>query len=99
MSTFYFLYFYIAHSLFTLNIVFIPSCESLVDLPPAVNSFSSVLAAILASVPLLPAYSVAVLGVIELYVVRGEVAAAVVFVLVSVTPFFAVDSVFYSEVQ
>jgi len=56
MAIFYGLYTYFIHSLFTLNVVFIPS----------------MLAAILAAVPIFPPYIVGLFGVVELWLVRGE---------------------------
>lgn len=83
MSIFYFLFTYFVHSLFGLTIVFIPA----------------VLASVLASIPIAPAYSVAIFGIVELYLVRGETAAAVVFCLANITPLFVVDGAFYAELK
>ncbi|KAI6187717.1 hypothetical protein M3Y98_00274800 [Aphelenchoides besseyi] len=58
-----------------------------------------VFAAGLASVPVVPPYAVAIFGAIELYAVRAETAATVVFCLVSIAPLFFADLTFYSEVK
>jgi hypothetical protein len=57
------------------------------------------LAAVLASIPIAPAYSVAVFGVVELWLVRGESAAAIIFCLANISPLFVVDGAFYSELK
>ncbi|KAI6200985.1 hypothetical protein M3Y96_00792800 [Aphelenchoides besseyi] len=83
MSIFYGLYTYFVHTVFDLHITFIPS----------------LFAAGLASVPVVPPYAVAIFGAIELYAVRAETAATVVFCLVSIAPLFFADLTFYSEVK
>lgn len=83
MSLYYFLHTYIVHSLFCLNIVFIPS----------------IFAGILAPIPLLPPYSVAVFGVVELWLVKGQILATIVFVIASISPIFFADAAFYSEIK
>ncbi|KAI6176553.1 hypothetical protein M3Y97_00810500 [Aphelenchoides bicaudatus] len=83
MSIFYFLYTYFVHSLFGLTIVFIPS----------------VLSSIFASVPLVPTYSVSIFGLIELYLIKEETFAALVFLIANFTPLFTVDGAFYSEIK
>ncbi|CAK5038104.1 unnamed protein product [Meloidogyne enterolobii] len=81
MAIFYGLYTYFIHSLFTLNVVFIPS----------------MLAAILAAVPIFPPYIVGLFGVVELWLVRGEPIA--VFACSSIAPLFFADPAFYREVK
>nr|CAD2180103.1 unnamed protein product [Meloidogyne enterolobii] len=83
MAIFYGLYTYFIHSLFTLNVVFIPS----------------MLAAILAAVPIFPPYIVGLFGVVELWLVRGEPIAAIVFACSSIAPLFFADPAFYREVK
>uniref|UniRef100_A0A915M9D0 Transmembrane protein n=1 Tax=Meloidogyne javanica TaxID=6303 RepID=A0A915M9D0_MELJA len=83
MAIFYGLYTYFIHSLFTLNVVFIPS----------------MLAAILAAVPIFPPYIVGLFGVVELWLVRGEPIAAIVFACGSIAPLFFADPAFYREVK
>jgi hypothetical protein len=83
MAIFYGLYTYFVHSLFTLNIVFIPS----------------VMAALLAAIPIFPPYAVALFGVFELWLVRGESVAALVFAGASIAPLFFADPAFYREVK
>ncbi|KAL7075094.1 hypothetical protein ACQ4LE_005906 [Meloidogyne hapla] len=83
MAIFYGLYTYFIHSLFTLNVVFIPS----------------MLAAILAAVPIFPPYIVGLFGVVELWLVRGEPIAAMVFASASIAPLFFADPAFYREVK
>lgn len=52
-----------------------------------------------AAVPIMPPYLVAIVGSIELWLVRGEITAAVVFALVSFSPVMFVDGTFYKEVK
>ncbi|TKR67446.1 hypothetical protein L596_023596 [Steinernema carpocapsae] len=83
MAIFYGLYTYFVHSLFDLNIVFVPS----------------MLAAIFAAIPIMAPYFVCVFGIVELYLVRGEAAAAFVFAIASVAPITFADATFYREVK
>ncbi|KAE9554300.1 hypothetical protein FO519_002471 [Halicephalobus sp. NKZ332] len=83
MALFYGLYTYFVHSLFNLNVIFIPS----------------LLAALFAAIPILPAYSVLIFGAIELYFIRQETVAAVVFSILSVAPIGFADAAFYREVK
>jgi hypothetical protein len=83
MAIFYGLYTYFVYSLFALNVVFIPA----------------MLAAIFAAIPIVPAYSVAVFGIIELWLVRGDMAASLVFAGASIAPLFFADPAFYRELK
>ncbi|CAI2347553.1 unnamed protein product [Caenorhabditis sp. 36 PRJEB53466] len=83
MAVFYGLYTYFVHSLFDLNIVFVPS----------------MLASLFAAIPIMPPYIVAIFGIVELWLVRGEGAAALVFTLASFAPVMFADATFYKEVK
>uniref|UniRef100_A0A183CEY0 Transmembrane protein n=1 Tax=Globodera pallida TaxID=36090 RepID=A0A183CEY0_GLOPA len=83
MAIFYGLYTYFVHSIFSLNVVIMPS----------------ILAALLAAIPIFPPYSVALFGIVELYLVRGEPIVALLFVGASVAPLFFADPVFYRELK
>ncbi|CAB3402548.1 unnamed protein product [Caenorhabditis bovis] len=83
MAVFYGLYTYFVHSLFDLNIVFVPSMA----------------ASLFAAIPIMPPYIVAIFGIFELYLVRGEGAAALVFALASFAPQMFADATFYREVK
>jgi len=83
MALFYGLYMWFIHSLFSLNVIFIPS----------------ILAAILAAVPFLAPYWVCVFGAIELGLVRGEAFSAVLFFIFGFAPTMLVDAAFYREVK
>ncbi|KAJ1366921.1 hypothetical protein KIN20_027719 [Parelaphostrongylus tenuis] len=83
MAVFYGLYTYFVHNLFDLNVVFVP-CT---------------LAAIFAAIPIMPPYIVSILGIIELWLVRGEVSVAIVFTLISFAPRMFADATFYKEVK
>lgn len=83
MAIFYGLYTYFVHSLFAMNIVFLPS----------------MLAAIFAAIPIFPSYSVALFGIVECWLVRGDPIAAAVFTCASVAPIFFADPAFYRELK
>ncbi|VDM70844.1 unnamed protein product [Strongylus vulgaris] len=83
MAVFYGLYTYFVHTLFDLNVVFVPS----------------MLAALFAAVPIMPPFIVCVFGVVELWLVRGELSSAIVFALMSFAPRMFADSAFYKEVK
>lgn len=59
----------------------------------------SVIASCLAAVPIVPPYSVAIFGVIELFLVRGEGTVTIFFLLCSIAPLMFADSAFYREVK
>ncbi|KAH7731192.1 Protein M01F1.4 a [Aphelenchoides avenae] len=83
MAIFYGSYTYFVHSLFDLNVIFVPS----------------MVASIFAAIPIVPPYAVAIFGIVELYLVRGETAAAIVFGLANIAPLFFADAAFYSEIK
>ncbi|CAI5446003.1 unnamed protein product [Caenorhabditis angaria] len=83
MAVFYGLYTYFVHSLFDLNIVFVPSMA----------------ASLFAAIPIMPPYIVAIFGIVELWLVRGEGTAAFVFTLASFAPQMFADATFYREVK
>ena len=72
MSIFYGLYTYFVHSLFDLNVVFVPS----------------MLAAIFAAIPIVPPYLVGIFGFVELFLVRGETVAGIIFAITSIAPVY-----------
>ncbi|EYC40511.1 hypothetical protein Y032_0609g617 [Ancylostoma ceylanicum] len=83
MAVFYGLYTYFVHTLFDLNVVFVPC----------------MLAAIFAAIPIMPPYIVCIFGVFELWLVRGELSAAIVFAVMSFAPQMFADATFYREVK
>uniref|UniRef100_A0AC34F679 Transmembrane protein n=1 Tax=Panagrolaimus sp. ES5 TaxID=591445 RepID=A0AC34F679_9BILA len=83
MAVFWGLYTCFIHSLFDLNVIFIPS----------------IMAACLAATPIVPPYSVLIFGAVELYLIRGEMAAGIVFTLMSIAPLMFADIAFYREVK
>jgi predicted PurR-regulated permease PerM len=83
MAVFWGLYTAFVHSLFDLNVIFIPS----------------ILAACLAATPIVPPYSVLIFGAVELYLIRGEMAAGIVFTVMSIAPLMFADIAFYREVK
>lgn len=60
---------------------------------------TSVLATVFAAIPVMAPYTVSVVGVIELFFVRGETAAAIVFFLLSAAPLCFADPAFYRELK
>uniref|UniRef100_A0A183V031 Transmembrane protein n=1 Tax=Toxocara canis TaxID=6265 RepID=A0A183V031_TOXCA len=83
MAVFYGLYTYFVHTLFDLNIVFLPS----------------MLAALFAAIPVMAPYLVCAIGIFELYLVRGETAAAIVFFMLSAAPMAFADAAFYRQLR
>ncbi|GMR42174.1 hypothetical protein PMAYCL1PPCAC_12369, partial [Pristionchus mayeri] len=83
MALFYGLYTYFIHSLFDLNIVFVPS----------------MVASVFAAIPIMAPWTVSVVGVIELWLVRDEAPAAILFAVSSLAPMAFADGKFYSEVK
>ncbi|KAF8359259.1 hypothetical protein PRIPAC_94254 [Pristionchus pacificus] len=83
MAVFYGLYTYFIHSLFDLNIVFVPS----------------MIASIFAAIPIMAPWTVSIVGVIELWLVRDEAPAAILFMVSSLAPMAFADAKFYSEVK
>uniref|UniRef100_F1KV39 Transmembrane protein n=1 Tax=Ascaris suum TaxID=6253 RepID=F1KV39_ASCSU len=83
MAVFYGLYTYFVHTLFDLNIVFLPS----------------MLAALFAAIPIMAPYVVCAIGIFELYLVRGETAAAILFFILSVAPVTFADAAFYRQLR
>lgn len=57
------------------------------------------MAACLAATPIVPPYSVLIFGAVELYLIRGEMAAGIVFTLMSIAPLMFADIAFYREVK
>ncbi|GMT19079.1 hypothetical protein PFISCL1PPCAC_10376, partial [Pristionchus fissidentatus] len=83
MALFYGLYTYFVHSLFGLNIVFVPS----------------MVASLFAAIPIMAPWTVSVVGLIELWLVRDEAPAAILFMVSSLAPMAFADAKFYSEVK
>ncbi|CAG9540553.1 unnamed protein product [Cercopithifilaria johnstoni] len=85
MSLFYGLYTYFIHSLFDINVVFIPSIK--------------LLAAVFASIPVMTPCAVCIFGFLELYFAEHETAAAIIFALASLAPKIFADTAFYNELR
>ena len=96
MATFYGMYVWFIHTLFALNVVFVPAGELLVGRHDSVNL---VVAFLLAIVPLAPPCSVWVIGILELWLSSGELAAAVVFALLALAPMMLVEDAFYRQLK
>ncbi len=60
---------------------------------------TAVLACVLAAIPLTAPYWVCVVGVVELWLVNGEPAAAAVFAAAAIAPSMFVDEQFYKQLK
>uniref|UniRef100_A0A0N4ZUZ4 Transmembrane protein n=1 Tax=Parastrongyloides trichosuri TaxID=131310 RepID=A0A0N4ZUZ4_PARTI len=83
-ATFYALYTYFINTLFDLKIIIIPTISS----------------AIFAAVPIVPPYTLSIIGAIEIFFIRDETTfAGILYVLLSLFPTIFIENEFYKEVK
>ncbi|CEF68069.1 Transmembrane protein 245 [Strongyloides ratti] len=83
-AIFYALYTYFINTLFDLKIIIIPT----------------ITAAIFAAVPIIPSYSLSIIGVIEIFFIRDESTfAGILYIILSIFPTLFIENEFYKEVK
>ena len=83
MVSFYGLYTYSIYSYFSVNIVYLPS----------------IAAGFLGFLPILGTYWTAVPGILELWLIQGNLMHAIIFFILSLLPSYFVDNAVYSEIE
>ncbi|MCP3666403.1 MAG: hypothetical protein GY696_28540 [Gammaproteobacteria bacterium] len=101
MATFYGLLSWLTHTVFAVQLVFIPSGQKEVLPNPSLmnGNIILVLASIFAAIPFFGTYFAAFPAVLELWLIRGEPFQAVLLFLMHFIPGYFVDDVIFSEIK
>lgn len=102
MAIFYGMFTWLTHTLFAVNLVFIPSGKKFtifIFIHITNYDLFLVLAAAFAAIPFFGTYLVALPAILELWLIRGEPFLAVLLFVLHYIPSYVVDDAIYSDIK